>query len=899
MKHSQLLAISVVALIVLAAVPAQEVHAATPYTEKLNVYVAGSSALWYFTFSGINGSGRLSAFESTPGLSWYNITAIETTNWASDFQVFGEQGYGVLPVPSVPSQGLFLTLGSDSFANAAAAASALDSYLLTSFVSLSNGTGTYSFYSPVSFTSLVPATLLTFIPTGEGGFANAISSSNFISTSSPFVVLGGVSGASGFGHTLVIGSIASPALSSSEPNIMSYFGDSSLTASNQSSSSVVQINLLGGEIESTDAGAVVRNTPQGNGSYTLTLAPGEVLSNVNATVVEQPTPLLATRSVDKGVIHTGDDIAVTLTLKDLSSSAASITNVSLSDNWWNSTGVFEYLSGNYTVSDQSIGAGQSITPVYRLKYTGTTTGSLTIPPSVVSYEYVVNGVTFNATATFNPIRLSLGSDDAVVYATLVPTGGFGKVVGQSQEFTVTATNVGTLSASSVVVAGQSILGLAPGATANVTVSQSATGLVGVNVTKAYSVTYQDPAGTQLSASTNVISDVFSQSGMDIAFPALTASAQLGTLANQETNLTLTFTITNLGTADVSSFEAEGTMPAALGCGKVSGEGVACSGGLLTIRYNVLNASSALSVYMMYNITTPMNYIIPQLVFNGTAQGSGISGTSNPVAVPAGVLVSKQFSPSGLFGGMNSTVTVTAINAGPFPAYNATVASTIDSFDSLSGSAVTSKTVTSIAGGGNTTLSYGVVLQQVSGTQSAAVATATFYLGGTSFTVDSPVPSVVVYQPLSVSITTTPASPEEGKNFMINVVITNPADVQVSNVQFALPIPSGVSLSQLVNAQISSKAFTVYASALGAGGNITASASAVAGSGITVPFKKAKLTFSYEGVTINGVVPTSSGIGITENVFVRYIIPTAFILLATLAVAFYVRRRAATVPASPK
>ena len=899
MKRSQLLAISVVALMVLAAVPTQEVRAATPYTEKLSVYVAGSSALWYFTFSAVNGSGRLSAFESTPGLSWYNITAIETTGWVSDFQVFGAQGYGVLPVPYVPSQGLFLTLGSDSFADASAAASTLGAYFFTSFTSLSNGTGTFSFYSPVSFDKLVPATLLTFLPTSEGGFTDALSASSFVSTSSPFVVLGGVSGPSGFDHSLVVGSIASPALSSSEPDIMSYFGGSvsSLTASNQSSSSVVQINFLGGEVESTDPGAVVANPAGGNGSYTLALAPGESIAGVNATVVQLPTPLLATRSVDKGVLKTGDNITVTLTLKDLSPSV-SVTNVAFSDNWWTGSGAFVFLNGNSTESGQGIGPGQYVTPDYRLEYTGTGTGSAVIPASAVSYQYQVNGATFNATAVLNPIRLSLGADDAVVYATLTPTGSFGEVVGRSQGFTLTAINVGTLPASSVAVAGHSF-GLAPGAASNVTLSQSATGLTGTNITQSYLVTYLDPAGTQLSASTNVVSDVFSQSSMNIAFPTLATSAQLGALANQGTNLTITYTTANLGTANVASFEAEGTLPQALGCGTVRGEGISCSDGVVTIRYATVDASSTQSAYMVYNITSPLDYILAPLTFNGTASGIGVTGTSNPVAVPAGVLVSKQFAPAQLFGGMNSTVTVRATNSGPFPAYGATVASTVDTFDSLSTSAVTTKTTASIVAGGNTTLSYGVTLQKVSGTQAGAVATATFYLAGTSFTIDSPAPNLVVYQPLGVAITTAPASPEEGKAFMINFVITNPTDVQVSDVRFTLPLPSGLALSQLVNAQVSSRVLTVYAGALGPGANVTASATAVAGSGITVPFKKAELTFSYEGFTIHGTVPASSGIGIAENVFVRYVIPTAIIILATLGVAFYVRRRSATVPASPK
>ena len=93
----------------------QAVSAQTPYTEKLNVYVSGADALWYMTFGGLNGSTKLNALESSPGLTSYNLTAVKSTAWSSDFQVFGPGGYNLLPVPFVPSQGAFLSVGSDSF----------------------------------------------------------------------------------------------------------------------------------------------------------------------------------------------------------------------------------------------------------------------------------------------------------------------------------------------------------------------------------------------------------------------------------------------------------------------------------------------------------------------------------------------------------------------------------------------------------------------------------------------------------------------------------------------------------------------------------------------------------------------------------------------------------------
>jgi hypothetical protein len=886
---------------VLSAIPVQQAVAASSYTEKLNVYLAGPDALWYFTFGGLNGSSKLSSLESTPGLSWYNITAIETTGWSSDFQVFGPSGYNLLPVPFIPSQGLFLSLGSDSFSDAAMAASALDTYLFTSFRSYSNGTGTYVFYSPISFDDLVPATLLRFVPSTEGGFAAALTSSSFLSLASPFIVVEGVKSSSGFTHTVVAGSISANALSSNEPNLLSYFGSSvsSLSAASQSSSSVVQVRFLDGVIRSTDSATVTNNNANFTSSYTLTLAPGKTLSKINATVVQQPAPLLATRAVDVGVLKTGGNLSVTLSFRDLSP-ADPVTDLTYADNWWNTAGPFKLVGGNDSISATTLSPGGSVTPVYRVEYTGTASGSVVIPASVVRYQYSVNGVPFNATAILNPIRLSLGVDDAVVYATISPSGTFEKSVGSAQGLNITVTNVGTLPASSVVVAGHSIPGLAAkSGSATVSVSQSAVGLLGINDTTSYPVTYQDPAGSLLNATTNVLSDIFSHTSMNVGYTVLEVGAAVASLANLETNLTLAFSSSNIGPANVTSFTATGALPQGLGCGEVSGKGLTCTGNTVTISYPLMNATSSYSAYMMYNLTSPLNYIFGPLSFNGETSGMTAAGMSNPVSVPAGIVVAKQFTPSELFAGMNSTITLAATNAGPLPAYNATLSSTVDNFDTVQASATLSKSLGSVAPGGNVTLSYGVTMLNVTGAQTATTASASFYFGGTPFSIQGPAPKVSVYQPLGVTISTTPTTPEEGKNFTITIEITNPTAVPVSNVVFTLPVPSGLSLSGLVNAQISKGVLTVSAGTLAANGNLTATAVGVASSGISVPFTNAKLTFSYSGVTVNGNVPKSSAIGIGEDVFTRYIIPTGFILIAVFAAAFYVRRKAATAPASPK
>ncbi len=909
LKRSQLLAVAVVALMILSAFPARVAQGQAAYSEKLNVYVSGSAALWYFTFTGVNGSAKLSALEATPGLSWYNISAISTQGMLSDMQIFGSRGYNILPFPFLPSQGLFLTVGSDSYSDASAVAQAADSYLLTSFASLSNGTGTYEFYSPISFKDLIPTTLFTFLPTGEGGFAKAVTSTSFQGSDVPFIVLEGKNGSGGFTHSLVLGSISSAALTGTgQPNLISFFsGTSSIQASNQSSSSVIQYRFLDGILASSDNATVTSDSATFSSSYALGLAPGKSVGSINGTVVQRPASLLASRSVDSGVLQTGDNVAVTLSLKDLSASYT-ITKIAFADDWWKSSGDFKLLSGNDTVST-SIGAGASITPGYTLQYIGTGTGSMTIPASVVRYEYVVNGKTFNGTATLNPIRLSLGTGDAVVYAMVTPINGFDQPLGTPQKYNITVTNVGTLPAESVVVDGKTIpggslaarVGSLPGGSQSVTITAVSSGFLDANSTRSFSATYQNPSGSSLNATTNVVSDAYSHTSMTVGFPQLTASAALGTLSNLQTDLTLTFTATNPGSANVTSFEATDTLPQGLGCGKVNGTGLTCSGNVVTLSYALVNKSATLTTTMKFNLTSPLNYVIQPFSFQYTTSGYDFTGRSNAVAIPAGVVLSKSFTPSQLFGGMSSQVEVTGTNSGPLAIYSATVGTMVDSFDTLSSTANLTKTVSSVTAGGNLSLTYEVTASQTFGTLSGTAPTATFYFGGTPFSISGAKPKVEVYEPLSVSISTHPTTPEEGKSFTITFKITNPSGVPVTDVLFTLPVPSGLGLSGLTNDSVASGVLTFPLGSLAGHSSATATAVAVAGSGITIPFDKATLTFAYGGKTISGTVPSGTGIAIAEDITTRYLIPTFFVVLAMLLVAFYVRKMAGppTVPASQK
>jgi hypothetical protein len=888
----------------LATLPVQHSVASSVYSERLNVFIAGSSAYWYLTFTGVNGSTKLAQFESSPGLSWYNVTAIRTTTWKSDFQIFGPKGYNLLPVPFIPSQGLFLTLGSDSYSDALAAAGTLDAYLMSSFVSLSNGTGSFEFYSPVSFVTIVPLTLLKLVPSSMGGFGAAIATSSFDSSLSPFVILEGTKGSSGFSHSIVVGSISNTALNAKNgPNLLAYFGTAvtSLTAAKKSSSSTIQIRVLDGVLRSSDNASVTNNTSQLNftGSYALTVKPSKQVHAINATVLQQPLQLLATRYVDAGVLQENQNMSVTISITNLSNKTA-LNNVTFTDNWWNPS-LFRLVRGSSSISLPIVNASQTITPTYVLQYVGNTTGRVTIPTAAVRFAYTMGGFTFKGRSWLDPISISLGEDDPVVYAYVTPNGGFPQPVGANQSLSLVVKNVGTSPALSVVVDGTATTAILPGGTTAVKIYQTAMGLLVTNVTQRYSVTYADKNGHSFNATTNLLPLKFTHSGMKLGFATVVVGANLAPVKAGSTaiNLTLSFTVTNVGSASTSRFIARVPIPPGLGCGVTNGTGISCTSNLLSLNYPLLAAQATEKPNMRFIVTHLQNYFIPPLSFQGTTAGINFTGESNGFTLPTGYVLTKQFSPSLLFSGVSSTVTLLAVNKGPFYIYNASISSEKDSFDRFSPSAVSSATSNSIAPGDNLSASYGVNASTKYGNHTSSAITSSFFFGGWEFSLEGLGPYVSVYQPLNLTVTTTPLTPTEGKDFNFVLSIHNPTAVDVSGVLFTLPVPSGLTLSHLTNASVSNGILTVSISSISSHSDYNATGVAVAGSETTVSFDKAKLTFVYGGVAIEGTIPTR-GITIGENVMSRYLIPIAVSFVALLAVAFYVRRiTGTTAPVSPK
>ncbi|MDG6901747.1 MAG: hypothetical protein JRM80_07275 [Nitrososphaerota archaeon] len=908
MKQSKLLALLVIISLSLIPMVPPQVSAQGSHTERIAVYVAGPNAAWFISIGAVNVTNPvIQSAEAIAGVTSYNLTAIRSTGWSTDFQIFGPQGYNVLPVPRVPPEGAFLTVGAGTFADASSAASKLGSYLLTTFRSTGNASGSYTFFAPLSFAAVVPSTLLKLVPFSDGGFLAPITAAGFLALSSPMLTLSAQkTSGGGFVHQVSIGSITTTGLdSSSRPNLLNYFGQAqaSIRASNTSTSSVIDYHFLDGLVASSDNATMTTDRAAFSSTYTLTLKPGAAVTRINATVVEQPPELLATRVVDVGVLRPGTNMSVTINLTNLSNSTA-VTDLKLNDSWWQSAGGFKLVRGNSFVDLSSLGAGQSASPTYVLQYTGNATGPLPVPPAPVGYSYTVGPASLRGYANLNPITLSLGADQPVVFAYVAPSSSFPTPVGGNQSLQVFVKNVGTRTANSVSVEGHQVGGLAAdGGSATVALSATAPGLTRVNVTKAYSVSYTTPSGQSLNQTTNSLAIIFAQTGMRLGLGMLSLNSTVSQLAGGGYNLTLTMALANKGAADLTSFSALTALPPGLSCGERSSN-LTCNGGTLALSYPLVAAGSTEHASVNFTVTQPTSFIFWPSSFSYESSGYLLTGSSNAQPAPTGLVVSKVFRPSALFPGMVSQVTALARNGGPYTIFNATLSTTADGFDSIPLNQSTVKSAQSLARSENLTLAYSATVGSYRGSPSASPATAAFFMGGTPFTISTSTPALTLSEPLAATITTSPASPVEGSPFTVNINVTNPSSVAVTDAKFFLSIPSGVTISNFTNgcncASFQNGGLTMSVGDLAPGSSASARATISAGSGTTIPFKPGgSLTFVYANQTLGGTLPTG-GIAISENVTTRYMLPIGVAVLALIVVAYEVRRMAApTAPSSQK
>jgi hypothetical protein len=889
------LVLSLALVPILTSVP---VHAQSQYTERLDVYTAGQNGFWSISLDRLGASlPVVTSVESATGLTGYRLVAMSAQSAVSDFQTFGVDGYNLLKLPSTPAEGLFLTVNSTTTSAQSSVVSAFATEFGTSFTLVSSAGDSSTYFAPVDFVDDAAPILFPLVPSSLGGFASFVSSTTLAGLPMPFIELTGTYNGTGFSHQIAFGADSSNVLSSSAMDLSSLIGSTNATlkSSNSSSSSQVVIHSLDGVIVSSDSAATVSNDVSNfSGTYTLAVNHDTVV-RVNATIQSQPPTAVAYRILDHGSLVANDTLGVTIEIADTALTGA-LLNVTLNDNWWmtgSNSNLFQLTSSganNYSIFVPVISAGANVNETYVLKVISSAKSQVVIPAATVTYEYQLGADYYTGHATLGQQVIQLNGIGPALSVTAHSSIKSGSPLGTAGNYTITITNDGNSPALDLKLGSYSLNTLAQnGGTSTIQVPIQLTSLAQRNLTKTFSLEFSNTQGQSQNITANSVQLLLSHTGMILPFIHVTTNDTLNAAELASKTLNVTYTFTNAGKGTPDGITATETFPSGFTCTVANKSLGTCSGNTYTLKTTTVTTQRN-DLELTFGQD---NYVIQPTVVVTDYQGLQLHTFGGSYAIPAGIVLTKTFSPDAAFPGASSTVTVVLSNDGSLPIYNASIASGQDPFDS--GSNAGSKMFSEVSPGSSSSYSYNVtVSSSLFGNVSGILVSTTFILGGATQALLLGSSSMVVYKPVTATVTTSPSSPEENHDFVVTITITNSAPVSVSNVVYTVPIPNGVSV--VSGATLSNHEIALTVSSMQADSNNNVSVTLSTGTGLTIDTSAAHLTFQYQGANLNGV-SVATKIVVRVDATTRYTIPIAIAVIIALAAVFYVRRKVGTV-ASP-
>jgi hypothetical protein len=881
------LVLSLALVPILASVP---VHAQSQYTERLDVYTAGQNAFWSITLNRLGTSlPALTSAESATGLTGYRLVAMSTQGAVSDFQIFGVDGYNVLKLPSSPSEGLFLTVNATSSSAQSAVVSAFAKEFATDFTLVTSAGGSSTYFAPVDFLNVAAPILYKLVPSSLGGFASFASESTLVGLPMPYIELTANYNGTGFSHEIAIGAASSDVLIAGAINLSELIGSANATISSSSSanSSQVVIHSLDGVIVSSDAAAISNHLDNFSGSYSLAVSPAKVV-DVNVTLGSQPPTAVAYRLLDHGSLVANDSLGVTIEVANTGQSG-SIYNATVNDNWWKSyPTLFALSSGNYSFTIPTIAAGANVNETYVLKVISSSASQVTLPAATVSYAYLVSSKSYSGNVALGQQVIQVNDVGPALSVTAQPSIKSGSPLGTPGNYTVTITNTGNSPALNVKLENYTVSDIAQeGGSFTVHIPIQLSSLTQRNFTRTFSVEYSNTAGQSQNITANSVELILSHDSMVLPFIRVATSDNLTPAALSSKMLNVTYTFTNAGKGVPDGIAATESFPPGVSCTVANKSLGTCSGSTYTLPVTTLTTQKN-------NLTLTFgqdNYIIQPTNITTKYEGLQLHTFGGSYSIPAGIVVTKSFNPNAAFPGMNSTVTLGISNVGSLPVYNASLDSDFDSFDQASAGS-SQKTFAEVAPQSNSNFSYVVtVTSEALGNVTGTVVLTSFFFGGASQSLSLGTSHLLVYTPITATVASSVANPEENHDFILAITITNSASVGVSDVVYTLTFPSGVTV--VSGATLTDHEITISLPSMQADSNKTVSLTLSTNTGLTIDTSASHLSFQYLGATLKGI-SVAKQIIVSVDATTRYTVPIVIAVLIALVAIVYVRRKVDTV-----
>ncbi|MHB8566587.1 MAG: COG1361 family protein [Nitrososphaerales archaeon] len=845
------------------------------YTENLAVYLTSSESFWRSDFSG--GNISVSSLTVPASVSSYSITLTHYNTWKPQYELFTTYGFGLLGSNEPSPDGAFLQINTTSQGDAQTLANSLSQRFALVFELVSQNSGTFTFFSPLDFLTEMHVFFWNLVPANYGGFAGLMTEQQFEGNSLLYYKLSYLSSV----YSVSIGALAP--LSSSQFSLFNQIGLSSAqyNYSKYASSSTIEIHVLGGLITNASvpfvnnyanlSSAMTTNSQTGNGT----------IPNLNATLNLSFPTLVAYRQISPSLTPAqNSNVTVTIFVRNVSPTSAPVaTDVKVNDSWVRSETSNLNLTNGQISSTENLTSNGLMTVAYSLRVLASN-GTINIPATPVTYQFMSGNKTINSQAPLNPETLVIGGQNTPqLEATATATSGSIQA-GQSFSVNVTIANKGSGTAFNIKSAGLTKQDIPAGGTWSFITNSSSTSLTQTNSSVSYPVTWSDSSGSPHTTSTNTFSTVFSFSIPDT--PGI-GIRKIVTLANSGV-ANVTLSLYDGSPNAVSNISISDPLPPGVTLAKSYNTSSLRASGSNSVVGNVTllagNANTTLEYQV--NFTNPtQNYVFMPATVSAVWNNVTVTHSSSGYGLPLGVVASKTTNPSQGFQGSNVTVSIGLTNQGTLPVYMVSLNNTFDTFINETRLGSSYQQILNPAGTMNASTQGNLSGSQ--GVFNSSSAVASFIFAGSNNSVLSKPSHVTVYQLVQANFSSSALKYEENHNINITVAINNPSNVTVSNVQFVMSIPQGLNI--VSNGQPN---YTI--SSLGPGQTVYNSIDVITNQPSEYLFNSsnANLHFTYQGHVLKGTV-SSLSLTLQDDLTLRYVIPILVALVIVLATLFYVRR----------
>ncbi len=853
-----------------------QVISQTDYTEEISTTIIGNTAFWEIKLKGNNISilGLDEIEKDFDNISSYQLLTLDSSKWIPEDEFFSSSGYNLLGFDVIPTSEVFLKVVSNNLQDAEKLADSFSQFFHLRFIIFSSSNNEYIFYSHMVF-NLIQEKMWDAVPVEYGGAATLIDKELFMYRDVPIFKFSGEKGSNGFIHSVTLGGLQHNVIIQQTFSLNSIFtGINNTKISSEASSSIISINFINGFISYSGEGEVTNFPNNQSAKVVLHLEPTDNFPSISIDVTQNFPSIIAIRDVDKANLNQGDIVTIGIRIKNISPIGSTpISYISINDNWWNSIDMLEFVDGETNRTLGHLAPQSEFTLAYHLRVISSEKEEIIIPQNEISYLYKIQNKEVQNIASFNKLSLVLNGIKPVIDITASIDSSNPPILGKIP-VTITITNKGNTHATNLKIEDQTRSSLLAGDVWTTFVNLSSTNLIKTNSFNIWSIAWDDGNDQKIGYS-NSINLNYNMIGDKIPYFNIIRTIT-HTVYEGGNKFNETITITNNGNQILEQLSIKEQKP----------EKIQFLNGNFSLNGNILEASSEnietrSSVIYQYTASimdVQENYVLlpPQIVIRSS--GLQIIRLAQSVVLPLGVYVSKNFETTNDFIGANISIDINVLNTGSIPIFTASLIVGEDTF---------SETFEGDTNYYVDTLNQGEHLGSINkvkllgtGNFESVEATALFIIAGEPFMKNSDVTKIRVYPTIFTELTVNPINQIEGQEFTIVLTIKNPSEIDVTNVNVNLDIPSEI--------RIIEGSLELIGENLNANSDIIKTAKVIVDSSNIVSVEKPNVEFQYGDKILKGT-SNSLVISINDNIQTRYGLPILIAIFLMLVTAFISRK----------